>query len=87
MKPAKPEDPLELVGVAIPVPEGYDVLGEMARCFVEEFALMGWSADRILRMFKSPSFQGPYRIYQARGEEFVQELIGRVCGELWPSRG
>jgi len=78
LKPAEAEDPLELISVAVPVPEGYDALGEMARCFVEEFALMGWNAERILSMFKNPFFQGPYGICQARGEEFVQNLIRQV---------
>lgn len=80
-KSLEPEDPYELVGVAVPVPEGYDALGEMARCFVEEFALMGWSGQRILGLFQSPFYQGPHAVYRTRGEGFGRELIGQVLGE------
>ena len=48
-KTAEPDDPLELVGMVVPVPPGYDSMAEMGRCFVEEFAFMGWDRRRILR--------------------------------------
>ena len=78
MKPTEAEDPYELVGTILPSPPGYDAQGEMARCFIEEFALMGWTGQRILRLFKNPFYQGPYAIYQTRGEEFVRDIIRQI---------
>ena len=78
MKPPEAEDPYALVATILPSPADYDVQGEMARCFIEEFALMGWTAQRILRIFKNPFYQGPYAIYQTRGEEFVRDIIRQI---------
>ena len=86
-KTAEPDDPLELVGMVVPVPPGYDSMAEMGRCFVEEFALMGWDRRRILRLFKSPVYAGAHAIYRARGEEFVDSLITQVLGPANPKEG
>jgi hypothetical protein len=62
----------------------------MAWCFVEEFARMGWSGDRILRLFRSPSYRGPHRILCLKGEEFVRGLIESVDamrGQIRPPDG
>lgn len=72
------DDPYELVAVEVAGPPGYDGPAEMARCFVEEFALMGWPPDRILRLFKSPRFAGTNAVYEDRGEGFVVGLINDV---------
>jgi hypothetical protein len=72
------DDPYELVAVEVPSPPGYDGPAEMARCFVEEFALMGFPPDRILRLFTSRAFAGSHAIYEERGEAFVRGLIDEV---------
>ncbi len=72
------DDPMEFVGVELPTPEGYDAFGEMARAFIGEFALMGFSRDQILQLFRNPFYQGPYAIYRSRGEEYVCGLLDEV---------
>ena len=76
---AESTDPYIATVMAIPTP-GYDGVAEMARTFVEEFALMGWSRERIARMFRIPRYAGAYAVLQARGPEFVTALIEDVLG-------
>ena len=74
------DDPFVLVGKGFPSPEGYDALGTMARCFVEEYAMLGYTEEFVLRMFRNPRFQGPHGAYVAKGEPFVRGLIRDVYG-------
>ena len=74
------DDPYELVGVRFPVPEGVDADRELARCFVEEFALMGSSPAEVRRLFADPHYTGSYDIAQRRGLQLVEELIAEVFG-------
>jgi hypothetical protein len=78
-KQAESTDPYIATAVAMPTP-GYDGLAAMGRAFVEEFALMGWSRDRIARMFEVPRFAAAHAVLQARGAEFVEQLISEVMG-------
>jgi hypothetical protein len=50
----------------------------MAWCFVEEYARMGWSGERILRLFRNPFYRGPHQILRMKGEDFVRSLIESV---------
>ncbi len=75
-KPPDPEDPMALVGVGLERDPDDNALTEMAWAFVEEYARMGWSGDRILRLFQNPYYRGPHQILRAKGEEFVRELVG-----------
>jgi hypothetical protein len=77
-KRVDPDDPMELVGVALEEDPDDAALTEMAWSFVEEYARMGWDREQILRLFRSPSFHLPHRIWQAKGEEFILELAGTV---------
>lgn len=79
-KELEEDDPYELVAVQVPGPPGYDGPAEMARVFIEEFALMGWPPERILRLFRSRAFAGTHAVYEERGEAFVQALIAAVFG-------
>lgn len=78
VKRPEPEDPLELVGVRLERKPDDESLEEMAWSFIQEFALMGWSSDRILRMFKSPAYRGPHTVYHRKGENFVRGLLARL---------
>ncbi|MEK7808654.1 MAG: hypothetical protein AAB571_06240 [Chloroflexota bacterium] len=73
------EDPLGLVGMVMPGEEGQ--LEAMAECFVEEYARMGWDERRLMALFVSPMFLATHRVYQLKGEEYVQELIRRTCAK------
>lgn len=74
-KDVAPEDPLEIVGVVLDRPIDRPGLEAMARTFVEEYALMGWPAKRILTLFRQPFYAGAHDAYEALGEERIVELI------------
>lgn len=76
-KKAEATDPLDLVGTVVP---GGDV-DFLARCFVEEFAAIGYDADQIFELFRQPQYVGVHPVYRAKGEEGVRHLIGEVLAE------
>lgn len=80
-KPLEPEDPLALVGVVLERGPDDGALTEMAWCFVEEYARMGWSGERIMRLFRNPFYRGPHQILRMKGEDFVRGLIETVDGK------
>lgn len=81
-KPFEDEDPMELVGVALP--EGD--LEEMAECLIEEFIKMGMDDEALLQLFQSPFYGGTHAIYRKKGEEYVRALIAKVREQWGPSR-
>ncbi len=74
------EDPLELVGCVVDG-DASDTTN-MARCFVEEFYMMGWTGERILEMFQNPFYRNPHSAYRAFGEDWVKALIDDVACTL-----
>ena len=72
------DDPLELVAQEVSLEEEH--LNEMAECFVEEFARMGYGAEELFKLFCDPFYRGPYSVLQARGEKFVRDLIEERVG-------
>ncbi len=72
------DDPLELVAVHYPVDSEREQDLEMARCFIEEYALMGWPGSQIRLLFKSPLYVGPHAIYTKWGLAVVDELIREI---------
>ena len=79
-KELEPDDPFQPLAVALSTP-GYDGVDAMARCCVEEFALMGWPPARVCKLFTVPDFAGCYAIYQSRGAGYVRQIIASVFGE------
>ncbi|MEE9277285.1 MAG: hypothetical protein V3V06_02640 [Dehalococcoidia bacterium] len=79
-RPLEPDDPYEFVAMQFPAEEGVDADAAMARCIVEEFALMGFPPERILRIFQIPTYTGSYDIRERRGEPFVTGIIADVFG-------
>jgi hypothetical protein len=77
------DDPFQPVAVSFPTP-GYDGTAVMARCFVEEYALMGWPPEKVYRLFTIPEFAASYAVLQERGPAFVKEVIASVFGEEPP---
>ncbi len=75
-KVAEPDDPLELVGVPVPVDEA--TFDEMARCLIEEYVRDGWTDDRLLALFRSPFYAGLHVIARRRGEAWVRALIAET---------
>ena len=52
----------------------------MARCIIEEYALMGMPRDRVMRMFESAGFRGTHNILLRRGRPFVRAIAESVYG-------
>lgn len=69
---------MALVGVGLQDDPDDRALEEMAWCFAEEYARMGWSGEQIVRLFRNPLFRGPHRVMRAKGEDFVRSLIQAV---------
>ena len=79
------DDPMEFVAMRFPAPPGVDMDAAMARCFIEEYAMLGMPRNRILAMFRSPSFAGAHAVFAARGEAFIAELVEQVFGPARPT--
>jgi hypothetical protein len=77
---AAPEDPLEIVGVVLERPMDERSIHEMARTFVEEYALMGWGPRRILELFRRPFYAGAHDAYERLGEDRIRALIADTFG-------
>jgi len=75
--PAHEEDPYELIGMVIPGEEGQTEA--MAQAVIEEFILLGWHEKQLMTLFTSPLYLGTHRIYQEKGEVWVQNLITETC--------
>jgi hypothetical protein len=80
LRPAQPDDPVELVGVPIPIDDA--AFDEMALTFVEEFVRDGWGNRQLLAMFGAPMYAGLHLIWQVRGEAWVRDLIA-ATRERW----
>ena len=72
------EDPFEMVGVVLPELMDDAALTEMACCFVEELARMGYGREKLMRVFRDPFYKGPHAVYRSKGEEFVRALVEQV---------
>ena len=74
------DDPYAFVAARYPAEPGVDAEAVMARCLVEEYALMGASRQKMIQIFRSRSFAGTHAILANRGEAFVQQIIDDVYG-------
>jgi hypothetical protein len=84
MSPSKDpeaEDPMEIVGVVLDRPIDARGLDDMARTFIEEYTLMGWTPKRILGMFRQPFYGGAHDAFEALGEDRILQLISETVGE------
>ena len=79
-KTSEPDDPLELVGVLVPLDDGAfeATFDEMARTLVEEYVREGWSDARLLTLFRSPFYAGLHVIWRRRGEGWVRDLLAQT---------
>ena len=71
---ADSSDPMTLQGVVFDSDDDWAVR-EMAECFVDEFVRLGFDADRLLRLFRTPGYAGPYLAYRALGDEAIRGMI------------
>ncbi len=70
---AEPEDPMTLH--ATPVAGDPEV---MLRCVVQEYAWMGWDAERIVSLFRDPFYPALNSLLQFYGEAGIRERIATV---------
>ena len=77
-----PTDPSILIGVALPTDA--DATVDMAYVFAEEFARMGYDADRLMRLFKNPFYAGAHDAYRTLGDAAVRRIVGECVG-AWGS--
>ena len=70
----EPSDPLTLHGVVVET-EDDGAMRDMAECFVEEYVRSGFDADRILRMFQTQGYAGPFQAYQTLGYDVIRAMI------------
>jgi len=80
-------DPMTLHGVVLdsgaPPPEA---IREMAECFVEEYARMGFDPQRILRMFQTRGYAGCHMAYEELGEAAIRTMIDEIVKRWGPRR-
>jgi hypothetical protein len=73
-------DPMTINGVVLEdigaPPE--EAVREMAECFIDEYARLGFDANRILHMFKTKGYAGPYMATCVLGENSIRELVNLV---------
>lgn len=80
-------DPMMLNGVVL---EGGDAppleaVREMAECFIDEYARLGFDRNRILHMFRTKGYAGPYMATEILGEVAIRDLVHMVLAR-WGGR-
>ena len=80
-----PLDPMTLHGVALETDDDR-AIWDMAECFVEEYARLGFKEDRLLRMFRTPGCAGPFLAYETFGPRAIQTLIDQTLQRFSPRR-
>lgn len=86
-KDVEDDDPYEMVGVRYPADPDIDADRELARCFVEEYALLGWTPAHVRMLFETPQFAGAHDIRRRRGEELIEEVLAEVFGSTPTTAG
>ncbi len=79
-KELEDDDPYELIGIRVPLEKGVDPDSVMARCFIEEYALMGVPHAKLMQLVRSPAFAGTHAIWVRQGDRFIESLIAEVYG-------
>ena len=82
---ADPEDPMALVGMALPA-ESLESVAMMAQCFAEEFSAMGYSADEVLALFRNPEYRSARLAMATLGEDRVAEMVYEICARREAAR-
>ena len=78
-------DPMTLTGVVIAT-EDDRAMREMADCFVEEYMRLGFDSERLVHLFKTRGYIGPFMAYSALGEPAIRALIEEHARRRRPVR-
>jgi len=79
-----PEDPIEIVGTEIPG-QTEAQLRDMTLCFAEEFVREGYGEEKLMSMFRTPFYQGPYLAWKQKGDDYVRAIIQEAIRMWRPS--
>lgn len=82
-------DPMTLEGVELDAGSAAEARRaniEMAECFIDEFMRLGFSTDRIWRLFTTAAYAGPHRALHTLGEQHIRALI-EASTRRWGPRG
>lgn len=79
-----PTDPMTLHGVAVETTDDMATL-EMAECFIDEYARLGFDTNRILHMFNTRGYAGPYIATSILGKDRIRTLVETVVAR-WGGR-
>ena len=75
-----PQDPMMLVGVALPADPEAD--RDMAYAFAEEFARLGYGARQIISLFREPFYAGAHGAYRRLGEAEIRRIVNETVA-VW----
>ncbi len=75
IKKAEQDDPMELCGVQCDGDPGY-----MIDCLAEEYARIGWPAEKILQLFESPFYPVLHSMLAGIGRDAIRQRIEQVAG-------
>ena len=78
---SEPDDPVEMVGMELPN-QTEEQLRDMALCFAEEFARLGWDEEQLMKLFKNSFYLGPYLVWKQKGDDFVRSVIHEALN-MW----
>ena len=75
-----PQDPMMLVGVALPADRSTQL--EMAYAFAEEFTRLGYDERQVMSLFREPFYAGANGLYKQLGEGEVEAIV-RETASTW----
>lgn len=69
-----PTDPMTFHAVEVETDDP-DAMRDMAECFIEEYVRLGFSAERIVELFRDGRFAGPALAMRRLGGDVVARII------------
>lgn len=76
-------DPMTLHGVVLET-DSAEANRDMACCFIEEYLRLGFDRVRLLKLFQTKGYAGPYMAYCELGEETIMKLIDEYASRWGP---
>lgn len=74
------EDPMQMNATEITCDEKQ--FDEMVEAIIEEYLMMGWNNEQILKLFNTKFFQLTHSIRLTKGEDYVRNKI-QVVRDMW----
>lgn len=76
-------DPMTLHGVMFDT-DGDAAQREMAACFIEEYIRLGFDRPRLVKLFQTRGYAGPYMARRVLGEETIVQMIDELLARWGP---